>query len=409
MSALIQGMISPYRRLQTGASILKNLGLGKEQAALAKNYAAGRLFPEHSDDVHLDAVMKWLCLAQDVCSGEGVSNVYYLQNGWGVAYPETSGYIIATFLAYADFRGDRSYFDRAIQLGDWEIKIQAQSGGVFSSTGVSYTRVFNTGQVILGWCALYERTQDDRYLQAARRAGEYLVRLQEADGSWRKDTYCGARTYHSRVAWALLRLARLTGDPRFRDAARKNLQWVLMQQQVNGWFKQCGFNRDNPITHVIEYTLKGLLECHLMHEESLASLPLLPAVLNAADALCNAIKEQPVRGVSGMVPTSFDEHWHSNDRHSCLTGNAQLAGFFFLLARVASRERYRTTAESILHATKKTQVIETSFAVIRGAVAGTYPLYQGYVSNGYPNWAAKFLADALIIKNFDSLSSSIPA
>ena len=368
-----------------------------------------RLFPEHSDDVHLDAAMKWLCLAQDVCAGEGVSNVYYLRDGWGVAYPETSGYIIATFLAYADLKGDRSYFDRAVQLGNWEIKIQTQSGGVLSSPVESYTRVFNTGQVILGWCTLYERTHDRNYLIAARRAGEYLVRLQEINGSWQKDTYCGGRTYHSRVAWALLRLSRLTGDLRFQTAAQNNIQWVLKQQQENGWFKQCGFNTDNPITHVIEYTLKGLLECHLMNVRDLASLPILPSVLKAADALCIAIREQPVRGIAGMVPTSFDEHWRSADRHSCLTGNAQLAGFFFQLARVASHEKYRTAAESILRTTKRTQVIETSFAVIRGAVAGTYPLYQGYLANGYPNWSAKFFADALMIKTFDSTSISISA
>lgn len=398
MNSLVQYAVSPYRKMMTGKFIIHAFGLGKEQASLAAHYITGRLFPEHSDEVHLDAAMKWLCLAQDACSGDGVANVYYLKNGWGVAYPETSGYIVATYLAYADITGDAGYIKRAMQLGDWEVRIQTPSGGILSSPNVSFTRVFNTGQVILGWCALYERTRNSQYLLAAQRAGDYLVRLQEHDGSWQKDTYCGARTYHSRVDWALLRLAQLTGDRRFKDAACKNLTWVLKQQNENGWFNQCGFNNDDPITHVIEYTLKGLLESHLMNIQETNSLNLLPSVLKAADALCAAIREFPVHGISGMVATSFDKNWRSTDRHSCLTGNSQLAGLLLQLSQITGNNEYKTVAASVLRATKRTQVIDTSFTTLKGAIAGTYPLYQGYTSNGYPNWAAKFFADALMMK-----------
>jgi uncharacterized protein YyaL (SSP411 family) len=409
MSLIIQEILSPYRRIKTGKYLLSAFGAGAEQAALAKNYAQGRLFSEFSDDQHLDAVMKWLCLAQDVCVGDGVPNVYYLNSGWGVAYPETSGYIIATYLAYADFKGDQDYISRAVQLGDWEIKIQAANGGVLSSPTVSYTRVFNTGQVILGWCMLYERTRDANYLTAAKRAGDYLVRLQEHDGSWQKDTYCGARTYHSRVDWALLRLAQLSGNNRFTETAAKNIKWVLDQQRENGWFDNCGFNNENPITHVIEYTLKGLLECHLTNVREISTFDMLPAIRKAADALCSACEKHPVRGIPGMVPTSFDKNWRSTDRHSCLTGNAQIAGFLLQLAQVTGNEYYVKIAVSILSATKRTQLLETSFTPIKGAIAGTYPLYQGYLKNGYPNWAAKFFADALLKKIYHPKTITISA
>ena len=35
---------------------------------------------------------------------------------------------------------------------------------------------------------------------------------------------------------------------------------------------------------------------------------------------------------------------------------------------------------------------------LKSASAGTYPMSHGYVPNVYPNWAAKFFADALLMK-----------
>lgn len=389
----------PYsNQLRTTVYFLKALGLGTEQVRVLQHYLAGKLFSEYGDEVHLKATMEWLAYAQDICNGKGVANVFFLQSGWGVAYPETSGYILATFLIYADYSGDKSFAARAAQIGDWEIDIQAPNGGTFSSEVLRQTRVFNTGQVILGWCVLFERTGEAKYIQAAIRAGDYLLNEQEADGAWRKDTYCGARTYHARVDWALLRLAQISSEERYAAAAVKNLRWVLEQQLENGWFDQSGLNQDLPIMHVIVYTLRGLLECALMKDRAVIDLEIMPAVVNGADALCCAVQEQPVANIRGMVPTAFDRNWQSQDKDSCLTGNAQLACFLYRLSHCTRDQKYRAVADCVLSATKRTQIVETSILPIRGAIAGSYPLSHGYVPNGYPNWAAKFFADALLMK-----------
>ena len=142
----------PYsNQLRTAAYFLKAFGLGAEQMRVLQHYLAAKLFSEYSDQAHLKATMEWLARAQDICHGKGVANVFYLKSGWGVAYPETSGYILATYLVYADYSGDKSFATRAAQIGDWEIDIQALNGGTFSSEILQQTRVFNTGQVILGW------------------------------------------------------------------------------------------------------------------------------------------------------------------------------------------------------------------------------------------------------------------
>lgn len=361
------------------------------------HYALSRLFPGFEDERHLAAAMRWLALAQDACGGNGVSAVYSLNAGWDEAYPETSGYIIATYLAFTDVSGDSSYLDKAVRIGDWEVAIQAANGGVLSRETLRQTRVFNTGQVILGWCALYERTRDQRYLDAAVRAGEYLMKGQDKDGAWRTDTYCGARTYHARVDWSLLRLAKLSGDRRFHETACRNIAWVLNQQRENGWFDQCGFHDQAPITHVLAYTFRGLLECHLAGP-AIDDLKILPAVIKAADGLCAAVAAHPVRGIAGMVPTSFNSSWTSRDQHSCLTGNAQIACFLFRLFQHTQNPRYAEVARLITNTLKLTHNVETSIPAINGAVAGSFPIYTGYLANAYPNWAAKFFADALLMQ-----------
>lgn len=394
----LTGMLPYSDQLRTAVFFLRTFGVGAEQLRVLRHYLAGKLFPDFGDEAHLKAAMEWIARAQDICGSDGVSAVFSLKTGWGVAYPETSGYILATFLAYAEHSGDKSYIDRAIRIGDWEIEIQAPNGGVFSSMEHQQTRVFNTGQVILGWCALYERTGESKYLQAAIRAGDYLLNEQEADGAWRRDTYCGARTYHARVDWALLCLARLAGEQCYAAAALKNLQWVLEQQKQNGWFAQCGFNDDQPIMHVIVYTLRGLLECSQMKNAAVNGLGVLPAVIKGADALCKALQAKPVAGISGMVPAAFDENWESAANDSCLTGNAQLACFLYRLAHCTENKMYRNVADAVMAATRRTQLVETSLLPIRGAIAGTYPISHGYLSNSYPNWAAKFFADALLMR-----------
>jgi uncharacterized protein YyaL (SSP411 family) len=255
--------------------------------------------------------------------------------------------------------------------------------------------VFNTGQVILGWLALFERIGEERYLAAARRAGDYLVGLQEADGTWHRDTYCGARTYHARTDWGLLRLAKFSGVERYAEAARRNLRWVIRQKRDNGWFANCGFNEDDPITHVIEYTMLGLLESALL-EPSAFDQDALGLLAASADALCDVVEQPGVGGIRGMIPASFDSHWRSRDRSSCLTGNAQIAYTLLRLHGLRPNARYAAAAADLIGALKSTQALGRAPVNVRGALPGSFPMHTGYLAGTFPNWGAKFLADALL-------------
>jgi hypothetical protein len=377
------------------------LGNNFKAYSKAKFYLSAGLYNESDDDTHLKATMLWLARAQDQCNGKGVAASYDLGKGWQVAYPETSGYIIATFLEYATIYKDQAFYKRAIEIGDWEIEIQTNGGGILSNPTKSHVRVFNTGQVILGWCLLYEKTNDKKYLDAACKAGDFLCRTQENDGRWVDNTHCGARTYHARIDWALLRLYELTGKKEYLETAEKNIIWVLAQQNKNGWFENCGFDNDMPVMHVIVYTIRGLLECHAMNIPEINKLDILPKLIKITNCINEFINDKPYRSIKGFIPTSFQNNWVTDAKHSCLTGNAQHAIFLYRLSQVTNDQTYAAYADVVVSALKKTQLISTQANEqnIAGAIAGSYPIYVGYCPHSFPNWATKFFADALLMKN----------
>jgi len=170
---------------------------------------------------------------------------------------------------------------------------------------------------------------------------------------------------------------------------------VLRQRQDNGWFRNCGFHADDPITHVIDYTFIGVLESALLDPDAFDAGP-VELLAPGADAICAAVERSQIGGVPGMIPASFDRDWNSRDDDSCLTGNAQLAYTLLRLHGLRANERYARAARALIAALKRTQARDGAPAPVRGAVAGSFPLYQGYLANGFPNWAAKFFADALL-------------
>ena len=52
-----------------------------------------------SNQSYLREAVEWLARGQDSTPDDGVSRIFSLANGWNSSYPETTGYIIPTFLA----------------------------------------------------------------------------------------------------------------------------------------------------------------------------------------------------------------------------------------------------------------------------------------------------------------------
>lgn len=354
----------------------------------------------------LEAAYGWLCAAQDATPDDGVAGWYCLLRGWSTSYPETTGYIIPTFLTYARVMQQPEARERAIRMAGWEVEVQLPSGAVRS--GVLGTKVgpavFNTGQVLFGWVTAYQATRDECYAAAAERAAEWLCHNQDADGAWRKDlsllTDSSVQTYNVRAAWGLALAGRALDEPRWVEAARKNCDWALTQQQPNGWFKNNGFaDGEAPLLHTIGYTLEGLLGAgELLDDER---------YVHAARGGVGPLVD--IYRTSGALRGRYEANWRATVSWRCLTGEAQMA---LVLSRLAKYEgadgAFARTAQAMLEGLARIQDTESPYPQSRGGLAGSEPLWGGYCPLAYVNWAAKFYLDALLLHLFGADVQSLP-
>ncbi len=350
------------------------------------------LFPSDvgPDDVHLDAAIDWLRRSQDVTDNGGSAATYNLLLGWEDAYPETTGYIVPTLLSYAAAADDPTAADRALGMAEWLCTIQRPDGSFPGGTGTTGDpNVFNTGQIVFGLVAAARETGGERYREAARNACDWLVAQQADDGSWTRYDYGDqAHAYSTRIAWSLLEGATIVPERRddYREAARRNLEWAVGLQRSNGWFEQASFERGGtPYLHTIAYTVRGLLEGGLELED--------PAFVDAATRTADRLLSiQHSDGVlKGAYDASLSPAWYY-----CLTGNAQMAVIWLRLFEHTGEREYRLAARQAIEFLKRRQTL-TGPEPIRGGLAGSSPIVGSYMYLRYPNWAAKFLADALLL------------
>lgn len=342
----------------------------------------------------------WLLRALRAGGDGGVSLGYFpcdWELGWRPSYPETTGYIIPTLLDHAARTGDASLRELAITAARWETRIQMPSGGVQGGPVCPPDRrreaVFNTGMVLQGWTAAYRETKDSEILAAARRAGNYLVNDLDADGHFRSHggfvTQDRIKTYNVLCGWAMMRLAEDTGESRYAEAALRNARSALGQQQPNGWFANNDLvDPSRPLTHTIGYTLQGLLEIGVCTSRE----DLIEAVGNGVEPILSHIRPD------GYLPGRFDANWRPAAGSSCLTGSAQIAIVLYRLFQLRGDARHRAAADRLVDCLMRVQCLDSEDENINGAIAGAYPLLGSYMTAGYPNWATKYFADALVLR-----------
>ncbi|RMF75585.1 MAG: hypothetical protein D6744_13245 [Planctomycetota bacterium] len=340
-------------------------------------------------EAHRDAALRWLCRAQDVNPDGGVAASYHLKDGWLPSYPETTGYIARTFFDHACVNGDEALRSRAWRMIDWLLERQFHDGGFPGQFGDRSAGpiVFNTGQILFG---LVRAAQDDPQRgdvqHAARNAAGWLIAKQGPDGCWRRNTHAGvAHAYNSRTAWALLCFADQFGAEEARQAALRNLGWVRSRQRDSGWIEDAGFwEYAPPYLHTIAYAVRGLLECGLHLND--------PAMIEAAERpaaqLLNRFQ------VREQLAGAYHTDWREAGSYRCLTGELQTAIIWMRLHQHTARGAYLAAAQRLLRQVAKTQHLDGPDEIC-GAIAGSYPLWGAYSRFEYPNWAAKFLVDAV--------------
>ncbi len=354
---------------------------------------------QQSHQAHLAATIDWLCRAQDVRGGQpdagGVAAGWSFEDGWLPSYPETTGYIIETFLAAAEALGRPELVSRAQRMIDWELSIQQQDGafpGHFGEAG-SQPVIFNTGQIMHGMLAGYLQLGRKECLEAAVKAGWWLLRQQDADGSWRKFEHNGVpHVYNTRGTWALLATGLIANEHKLMQAARRNLDWALTQQTRSGWFATNAFTSDKaPFTHTIAYAIRGFLESGVLLGEE----RYLSAALAAAQGMARAQR------ADGWLAGTYADNWEPRATYSCLTGVAQMSLNWTRLAQDGGAPELREHAQRAIEYVKRTQRLDDADNAVKGGIAGSSPIWGDYSRFEYPNWAAKFFADALMMNMND--------
>ncbi len=66
---------------------------------------------------------------------------------------------------------------------------------------------------------------------------------------------------------------------------------------------------------------------------------------------------------------------------------------------VTSDTRYKEAAQTANRFVRGTVNVSGADADTRGGVKGSHPIDGGYARFEYPNWAAKFLIDALVLES----------
>ena len=149
---------------------------------------------------------------------------------------------------------------------------------------------------------MYQESNQERFLKAAICAADWLLENQSSDGYWQDyQGYGSLRSIDARVSWALLSLYEIVKKNKYKEAACRQLDWVIKHQLLNGWFDNCFFYSDrNPVTHTIAYVVEGLLESAIILNQDHYYL----AAKLTADVLLSCILP------SGYIPGKFDKFWH---------------------------------------------------------------------------------------------------
>ncbi|MBN6042268.1 hypothetical protein [Amycolatopsis sp. 195334CR] len=339
----------------------------------------------------LASAMTWIETAHDATGREGISAGYDLTKGWLPAYPETSGSSIPTLLRAANALGRPALAVRAHEIGDWLLRLQSPDGSFPGGVGTDGDPlVFDVGQIMQGLLELWQTTREVAVLAALGRAAIWLASVQDADGAWRSHAYRGyANTYSARVAWSLARLWQVTGDPGQLDCVARSLRWMLDQVQTNGWIDRMMVDEhEEPYTHTIAYALRGLLGCGRILGGGLGR--------QCAEVATRAAVRLAELGTPlyPLLPGEIGPGFRPLADYACLTGDAQMVTVWLHASR--THPWLRDRAEDTLRRLSTAQVRQPVEPAAVGALPGSWPLTGRYQKLLFPNWAAKFLADAVL-------------
>jgi len=337
-------------------------------------------------------VLNWLQKSIDCNNGNGSSAFFsryrHPWSGWSPAYPETTGYLIPTLFDFATHLNEGKWRDYALKCADWLLRVQRPSGGFPSNYEDNPNlSVFNTAQILLGLLRTYEETNQSVYAKACKRAYEWLLSGLE-EGIWKEHNYVTdyVPAYYTRVTWPMLLVCKrlnLAGVERLKEVNEFFVKKINPNHSINDW----SFAADKPaFTHTIAYTIRGYLEFAVLTDNA----QLLGKAKTCMYQLITAKSKE------GKTAGTYDKNWQGDFSFTCVTGLFQLAIICFRLNELTGEKSWKKQGISFLEEGNKA-LPNIDPLTDKYAIPGSLPLTGKYMRFKYPNWAAKFYLDAVLL------------
>lgn len=191
-------------------------------------------------------------------------------------YTEITGYGVSVLAHLYRWTGEPRYLDAAREAAQFLMRIQLDSGAYphcpdpegSCAEGEQYT--FDTSMCTMGMMDLYRADPNEAYLDSARRAGKWLLSMQRPDGAFLAkfipktgaantgNFFGDGSCIHVKNAMPLLKIADVTGEQEFIEAARRVCDYTLGLQASDGLFWAMP-SRDFVFTHAHCYACEGFL------------------------------------------------------------------------------------------------------------------------------------------------------
>lgn len=152
---------------------------------------------------------------------------------------QSFGFPVVAYIELFEITKEERYLQEAIAWGDHGLTLQKENGCFYLLDGEFWNSDL-TAPEIRGLNFLYEITKEEKYLEAAKRFADWLIRQQNADGSWpigidSDDEVCAPNIGPGdmpNIAMSFIRLHQNIGEQRYFDSALLAIKYSLSLQAV---------------------------------------------------------------------------------------------------------------------------------------------------------------------------------
>ena len=249
---------------------------------------------------NIESAIKWLVESdirnknKDRISFGGINNGYdYRNKKYPFVYSEITGYAINSFLNIYKWADEKKYLRYAKDAADYLLRLQSENrnkteyGAIPHSLTLPNLKVvkrywsFDNAVIMHGIADLYTISKEEKYSDACLKIADWLLEnMQNQDGSFlafydaeKKTKHHDCKEFHGdngclhvKNVFGILKLAEISNDKKYYNAARKVCNWGLRLQDSDGIF-WANPKKKYVFTHAHCYATEGYLYAYHIFKE----------------------------------------------------------------------------------------------------------------------------------------------